>query len=247
MTKKGLPVLGGADEGDQEFLNAPREISTPEFLQAVLEDKREDVAKMIVQDDRLVKSRDPSGATAIQLAVYHGLDDMLGVLLRSEVELDAFEAAAVGDVARVRELVDGQPSLLGAHSEDGFPLLGLAAFFGRMDVLELLLDAGADVDLAATNGAGVAPIHSASAHRDATTATAMAQRLVGAGADLSAEQAGGFRPLHSAAANGHLDMVKLYLEAGADPSAESDLGKTALDIARERGQDAVVAVLEAAM
>lgn len=248
MTKKGLTVLGGSNDEsqnqDREFLTAEREISTPEFLQAVLENKREDVAKMIVQDDRLVRSRDASGATAVQLAVYHGLDDMLGILLRSEVELDPFEAAAVGDAERVKALIEADPSLLTGHSEDGFPLLGLAAFFGRMDVLELLLEAGADVHLAATNGALVAPIHSATAHRDPDASIAMARRLLEAGADLDAEQAGGFRPLHSAAANGHLELVQLYLQSGADAEAESDLGKTALDLARERGRDDVVAYLE---
>ena len=124
----GLPVVGqeAADEAaDRAFLEAPREISSPEFLKAVLEDDREEVAKMIVEDDRLVKSRDASGASAIQLAVYHGLDDMLGVLARSEVPLDVFEAAAVGDADRVRELVAADPSLLGETSGDGFPALTL--------------------------------------------------------------------------------------------------------------------------
>lgn len=244
MSDKGLTVLGSGNSQDDEFLNAPPEISTPEFLQAVLEDKKEDVAKMIIHDDRLVRSRDPSGATAIQLAVYHGLDDMLGVLLRSEVALDPFEAAAVGDLDRVRELITETPELLGQHSEDGFPMLGLAAFFGREEVLELLLKAGADVHLAATNASSVAPIHSATAHRDAPKSVAMARRLLAAGADLTAEQAGGFTPLHSAAANGNLELVRVYLDAGADPKAESDLGKTPRDFAVEREHSEVVALFD---
>ncbi len=244
MTKKGLPVLGNPapEEGsaDRDFLEQPREISTPEFLQAVQEDRREDVAKMIVHDDRLVKSRDPSGATAVQLAVYHGLDEILGILLRAEVPLDAFEAAAVGDTPRVKECVEKDPSLLGSWSEDGFPLLGLAAFFGRLDTFDYLLEQGADPNIQATNPARVCPLHSAAAHRDQEASLVMARKLIAAGADIEAEQAGGFHPLHQAAAGNHLKLVDLLLEAGADPSCENDTGKTPLDLARERGHDAII-------
>ena len=244
MAKKGLPILGNsAPEGetsDQDFLEQPREISTPEFLQAIQEDRREDVAKMIVQDDRLVKSRDPSGATAVQLAVYHGLDDMLGVLLRAEVPLDAFEAAAVGDAARLKALIEENPELLTSWSEDGFPLLGLAAFFGRIESFDLLLKLGADPNMAARNLAKVQPLHSAAAHRDQKASLYMARKLIDAGAQIDAEQAGGFRPLHQAAASGHLELLELLLEAGADPEGENDTGKTALDLARERGHDPIV-------
>ena len=243
MSKKGLPVLGNNTPSDDDFLTQPQAISTPDFLRALLEDKREEVAKMIVQDDRLVRSRDPSGATAVQLAVYHGLDEMLGILLRSEVPLDAFEAAAVGDEPRVRELLDDDPELLGSFSEDGFSLLGLAAFFGRVEVLNLLLERGADPNLAARNPSRVQPLHSATAHRDAAASLGMAEKLLAAGAELEAEQAGGFRPLHQAAAAGNLELLELYLAAGADPEAESDMGQTALDLARERGHDSVIARL----
>ena len=244
MTKKGLPILGNpaTEEGsaDQEFLEQPREISTPEFLQAIQEDRREDVAKMIVHDDRLVKSRDPSGATAVQLAVYHGLDEILGILLRAEVPLDAFEAAAVGDTDRVREWIEEDLELLSSWSEDGFPLLGLAAFFGRLDTFDLLLDQGADPNIRAKNPARVCPLHSAAAHRDRDASLRMARKLIAAGADIEAEQAGGFHPLHQAAAGDHLELVDLLLEAGADPQCENDTGKTPLDLAKERGHDRIV-------
>lgn len=255
---KGLHVLGQSapedESADDDFLRAERQISSQEFLEAVLEDRREDVAKMIVHDDRLVTSRDAAGATAILLACYHGLDDMLGLLTRSEVELDAFEAAAVGDTERVSDLLTGDPSRLVETSGDGFPALQLACFFGRVDtalaILDLAEELGEDVDelieRPAQNPTRVRPLHSSTACRDAEASLALVRRLLEAGADVEAEQAGGFRPLHQAAAAGRRELVDLFLAHGADVTAESDAGKTPADFADERGHDELAGVLRPA-
>lgn len=254
----GLPVIGASDESgsgeeDRRFVEAERPISTPEFLRAVLEDEREEVAKMIVRDDRLVKSRDASGATAVLLAVYHGLDEMVGILLRSDVPLDVFEAAATGSTDRLRELVEEDPSRLdpasaAGRSGDGFTALHLACYFGHGETVEAILDLAPPAHVAALlraeahNPSRVLPLHSASACRDADAALAMARRLLAvateagvAGELVRAEQAGGFRPLHQAASAGRDELVDLLLEHGADPAAEADLGQTAASLAEEKG------------
>lgn len=247
---KGLTVLGSSNE-DEEFLRAERQISSQEFLTAVLEDRREDVAKMIVQDERLVRSRDTAGATSVLLACYHGLDDMLGVLLRAGLELDVFEAAAVGDTDRVRELVSGDASRLLETSGDGFPPLQLACFFGRVETAlaifdELAAEPANLLERAAENPTRVRPLHSSTACRDAEASLTLVRRLVDAGADVEAEQAGGFRPLHQAAAAGRRELVDLLLEHGADTTAESDAGKTPADFAEERGHDELAELLRTA-
>ena len=45
-------------------------------------------------------------------------------------------------------------------------------------------------------------------------------------------------PLHEAAWAGSLEIVKLLVEAGADPGRRNEDGKTALDLARERPDQA---------
>lgn len=258
----GLKVIGGSgpapgDEDrpflERQSLEAERPISTPEFLRAVLEDEREEVAKMIVEDDRLVKSRDASGATAVLLAVYHGLDEMAGILLRSDVPLDVFEAAATGGTERVRELAGEDPSRLDPSSDDGrsgdgFTALHLACYFGHDEAVEAILDLAPSAHLPsllraeAHNPSRVLPLHSACACRDAEAALAIVRRLLavvseaGVAAELvAAEQAGGFRPLHQAASAGRDALVDLLLEHGADPAAEADLGQTAASLAEEKG------------
>jgi len=49
--------------------------------------------------------------------------------------------------------------------------------------------------------------------------------------------------LHWAALYGYLAIAKRLLEGGADPTLRDEDGKTALDIARERGYSEVVALL----
>ncbi len=66
-------------------------------------------------------------------AVYRGDDDAVEALLADGPELDVFEAAAVGDVERLRELLDEDSSLAGAWSPDGAGALHLAAYYGRAD------------------------------------------------------------------------------------------------------------------
>jgi len=51
-------------------------------------------------------------------------------------------------------------------------------------------------------------------------------------------------PLHAAAHNGFIHTVKELLSMGADTDAKDYLGKTALDLARNRGFDQVVNLLE---
>lgn len=50
-------------------------------------------------------------------------------------------------------------------------------------------------------------------------------------------------PLHAAANNGHLDVVKLLLERGADPNMKNDVEDTALQLAAFNGQFSIVVQL----
>jgi ankyrin repeat protein len=57
----------------------------------------------------------------------------------------------------------------------------------------------------------------------------------------------GYPPLYIAAMAGKLELVQLLLRYGADPTASSPDGLTALDIARQRGHSDVVVLLESAI
>src|SRR5438093_3344900 len=57
------------------------------------------------------EARRMSESSAILAAMYEGNTDALAALLAARPELDVFEAAAVGDAARIRQLVRARPPL----------------------------------------------------------------------------------------------------------------------------------------
>jgi ankyrin repeat protein len=183
---------------------------------------------------------DSVGVSALALACYRGLGDVVEAI-RGLRPLDLAEAAAVGDVPRVGELLAvGAP--VDERSPDGFSPVQLALFFDHPAAAALLLRAGADVDAAATHPMGVAAVHAAAA---SPTGAGLAL-AVAAGADLDATQSGGFTPLHEAAHRGDAAMTELLLAAGADATRRTDDGRTPADVARADGHPDLATRLDAA-
>jgi ankyrin repeat protein len=113
--------------------------------------------------------------------------------------------------------------------------LHIAAAEGRVDVAELLVKHGADVN--ARNNNNSTPLHLAAN-------AGVAELLIRHGAEVNVRDKDGFTPLHWAADKGHLDVARLLLEMGADPNIIDKENKTPLDIAREKGHENVARVIE---
>ena len=175
----------------------------------------------------------------IMNALYHGRKDEVDELLASGVELNVYEAAGTGQTERLRELIAGDPSLVNSHAPDGFTPLGLAVFFGHMDTVNALLEAGADVNLASRESMKVAPLASASAAGQLE----IARVLLAHGANVNTRGSGDFTPLHESAASGRLEFARLLLEHGADVNAKTTEGKTPVDYAREHNREEMVELL----
>jgi ankyrin repeat protein len=153
------------------------------------------------------------GVSALLFAKYYGQEDAVELLRPEKPQLDAYEAAALGETARLRELLDFDPSLVGAYAPDGFTLLGLAAFFKHPDAVRLLLERGADPNQQARHAQIKAhPIHSAAAEGGSTE---IVRLLLDAGADVNVEQPGGFTALDAAEQAGNVELMALLRERGA--------------------------------
>jgi uncharacterized protein len=164
------------------------------------------------------------------LATYGGRKQIRDLLLAAGIELQLHEAAAAGDLTRVRELVNGSAELAKSYSPDGFPVLALAAAFGHLPVAQYLLEQGGDLNAAATNGTG----YNALTGAVASNHTEVVAWLLENGADANYRYANGHSPLLEAAANGNMKILELLLKHGADVHAQTNSGKTALQFAEEK-------------
>ena len=201
------------------------------------------VERLLDRDRGLVDARDESGLSPILAALYRGRHDIATAIQRRGPKLTVFEAAAAGDLARVRELVERDRAQANATSSDGYSVLGLAAFFKRRDVVRFLLEAGADVRPASRAG-GFTPLHSAVATDAGACDALIVRMLLAKGADPNARSQSGGTPLHTAAFTGDRTVLDLLLEHGGDPSIKNEQGKTSAEVARERGNPEVARLLE---
>ena len=108
------------------------------------------------------------------------------------------------------------------------PLI-LASFENRTSVLELLVSAGANVQLQQQHG--LTALHAAAQHGNAP----VVRMMLAADAQVDARhQPSGLTALMLAAQHGHAAVVKLLLEAGADRRLQDKAGDTAMVMAAAR-------------
>jgi uncharacterized protein len=172
-------------------------------------------------------------------ALYTGGRAAAEPLLAPDGELGVHEAAAFGRLARLRELLDADPTSIEAWSEDGFTPLHLACFAGGAEAVALLVERGAPLETMSRNERiRVRPLGTAAFARDLEGSRV----LLDAGADPNGGEEGS-TALLTAAANGDEQLVRLLLDRGADRRASLPDGRTGADLARAGGHEAVAALL----
>lgn len=155
------------------------------------------VRAIVTQHPRLVIERLPSGESPLMAALYRGHSEVVQTLVDLGAELDVFAAAALGNTTALTDALR-QPGAVEAFAYDGWTPLHLAAFFGRMDAVRILLDRGADLRAVSRNSMKNTPLHAATAGKHQQ----IARLLLEHGADPHAIDAGGYTPAKIAAENG---------------------------------------------
>lgn len=191
---------------------------------------REKLSAALQERPKLAEAQSAAGVSALMMAAYRERSDLALVIRAARRTISFHEACVVGDTVRVRELL-AKGQAVDERSVDGFTPLGLAVFFRHRDVARVLMDAGADLNLKASNTTQAAPIHAAVARSDLKILEALLLR----GASPNLPQQRMMRPLHEAAAAGNVPAVAMLLMFGADLSVKNEEGKSAADFARENG------------
>jgi uncharacterized protein len=216
-------------------------MSAAEFFEAIRAGDAAAVRSQLDANPSLASAKNDSGISAVLMSVYTGRLEMRDLLLARGAVLQLSDAAAVGNMERVKELVERDPALANSYSPDGFPIFALAGVFGHLDVAKYLAENGADINAAATNGSG----YNALTGAVASGHTEVVHWLLEHGAAPNHRYGPGYSPFLTAAANGRLEILRLLLAHGADPHAKSDDGKSALALAKERKHSAAAEFLSA--
>ena len=172
------------------------------------------------------------------------------------------EAAKAGDLRKVSAMVADNFLLASQRLPTGETPLMAALYRGHMEVVDMLIEAGAEIDVfaAAATGRiedlrrgastgsvnvyaydGWTPLHLAAffGHLDAV------RLLLDAGGDVTAVSRNAIKntPLHAATAGKHPEVALLLLGHGADPLTPDSGGYTPLEIARQNELTSVVAAI----
>ena len=154
------------------------------------------------------------------------------------------EAVKSGDTSKISDFLKHGDDV-NMRDADGATLLMLAAHAGNLNVVKMLLAAGADVkamdDLRWT--ALMKAVYNAELDQGFPD---VVQTLIDAGADIESEIVYGTRPLMLAAGAGEAGVVQVLLQAGVDPKAKNEGGRTALMMVKEKDYIEVINLLHEA-
>lgn len=153
------------------------------------------------------------------------------------------EAAAQGDLAKVKELVKNNPNLVFSRNQDGETPLLWAVSSDRRDVVEFLLANKADVNDPAINSrmgtTGFTPLQEASS----LGLKGMVELLLAHHADINARDYQEDTCLHLAATSIHPEVMATLLSHGININATNYIGMTALHYAAMDGKTTAAAFL----
>jgi len=151
---------------------------------------------------------------------------------------DLFTAVLAGDVAKTTTMLN-KGADCNTCNEEGASLLMLAAAAGHLDLVEMLIKAGAKVD--AADARGWTPLMKALFNYELNRGFPdVVSALIGAGADIEHQVSYGTRPLMIAAGYGEASVVEVLLAAGVDTGAVNEGGRNAKTMAETKDYIEVV-------
>lgn len=149
-------------------------------------------------------------------------------------------AASRGDLELVQTLLDTSEQQVDEQDASGATALLVAAREGHLPVVELLVARGAGAAAATKNAS--TPLMLAALHGRTPVVAFLLAQCPAAKSSIDAINGSNYSALHCAASEGHVEVVRLLLDHGADKEVTAD-GWRPLHVACSKEHTAVVALL----
>lgn len=163
---------------------------------------------------------------------------LVATVLLSGCQESIHDAALKGDVETARRMLDANPQLINTRNKLGKTPLHQSLTGGNDEIINLLIEHGADVN--AQDNTGLTPLHIAAWW----SVTTRAKILIDHGANVRATDKFGDTPLHTAAMHGRGKMCLFLINSGADTSIKNLDGRTARDLATLQGEEEPIRVFK---
>lgn len=187
--------------------------------------------------------------------------------MTTDAAVALFQAISSNNLEGVRLLITAEPRLLTAVSPSGLSPVLFATYYGRPEIMQWLIEAGAPLSVFEAAASGQLPALRAQLEDNPALVNAtspdgfsplglaalfgreeIAAELLARGAEVNrpSENALRVQPLHSAAAGNHSALALRLLAAGADVNVPQHGGFTPLMSAAQNGNAELVEALLAA-
>ena len=227
---------------------APKAPDTPgEALHLAVRSGRLDDVKRLIAGGAPVDARDALGSTPLLDAAWIGETEIAQFLMDHGADVNArhtesgatpLQYAVLKGRTEMTKLLLKAGAAVSGEYRDGQSLLHVAAARGYAAIIELLVQAGANVQ--ALDATGNTPLDSAVLHDQPFAVAALLRDRASA---TYVHPLDGRGALHEACMRGYVDMLRPLIDAGADPTARDRFGQTPLDIALAYKNGNVVAAL----
>jgi ankyrin repeat protein len=177
------------------------------------------VERALLEKGADVNARDKRGFTPLMRAVLNGSEEAVKTVMEFKPDLNAQTTDPDPDTS-------GSTALMYAVAKD------------RKDVVDLLLDAGADIN------ESDAVVGSALTWAAAYDREEIVTDLLERGADPNVVNNVGGTPLIVAASKGNPRIVRMLLDHGADPQAKMKDGRNAIQVAQATHRTSIVPLLQ---
>jgi len=198
---------------------------TPLHYAAMIGDKQ--TVELLISKGANINAKDRNGSTPLFEAMRSpavGRKEVVELLVSKGAKIPELHLAAyLGDMEKLKKyLQDGID--INSQEDFGSTPLHAAANSGKKDIVEFLINKGADVDAKAKDVFGLTPLYCAAMHNYED----IADLLLAKGADVNAKDNHGYTLLYYAIWDSNKDAIRLLISKGANVNVKDDYGYTPL-------------------